>query len=271
MYCGCINYFFCTNTSYTLAVALEAANSTSPWVQQCQKSLNDISTRHSVALSWVLGHSGVRGDEIADEVARVGTGRLFVGLEPTLGVSRQNIRKKIKCWMDIQHLALRRVLISTQTQDRILISGRSPTSKARLFPFNRTQSRVVTGLTGRNYLWRHLYLMGLIDIPSYRRCETHEETAAHVFCECASLVSLRHTYLIFFFLDPEDVKSLSLGVIWNFGKLTGPLRLGHQIMGHKGTVQKAYVHRVRKCLNPFRIIFYSIPSYTCSSLHYRWT
>lgn len=83
----------CTNTSFTLVAALEAAKSTSPWVQQCQKSLNDISTRHSVALSWVLGHSGVRGDEIADEVARVAAVHLFVGLEPALGISKQNIRK----------------------------------------------------------------------------------------------------------------------------------------------------------------------------------
>jgi len=79
-----------------LLVALEAAKSTSRWVQQCQNSLNDISTRHSVTLSWVLGHSGVRGDEITDEVEGVGTVHLYVGLEPALGVSRQNIRKKDK-------------------------------------------------------------------------------------------------------------------------------------------------------------------------------
>jgi hypothetical protein len=119
--CIVVLIIFCTSTSFSLLVAFEAAISTSPWVQQCQKSLNNISTRHSVALSWVLGHSAVRGDEIADDVAREGTGHLFVGLEPTLGVSRQDIRKKTKCWMDNQHLAMWRVSISTQRQARKLI------------------------------------------------------------------------------------------------------------------------------------------------------
>jgi len=34
---------------------------------------------------------------------------------------------------------------------------------------------------------------------------------------------LTHTYLGSFFLDPEDIKSLSLGAIWNFSKATGLL------------------------------------------------
>jgi hypothetical protein len=35
------------------------------------------------------------------------------------------------------------------------------------------------------------------------------------------------------FLDPEDVRSLSLGAIWNFGNGAGLPWLGHQITGHK--------------------------------------
>jgi len=36
------------------------------------------------------------------------------------------------------------------------------------------------------------------------------------FYECQALASLRHVYLGSFFLDPEDIKSLSLGATWNF-------------------------------------------------------
>jgi hypothetical protein len=53
--------------------ALQAVRTTSPLVQQCQKALNNISTRHVVGLYWVPGHAGERGHEIADELARGGS------------------------------------------------------------------------------------------------------------------------------------------------------------------------------------------------------
>jgi hypothetical protein len=92
-------------------------------------------------------------------------------MELALGVSRQDIRKKIKRWMDNQHMAMWGVLTSTQREDRILIFGSSPTDKNGLLSFNRTQSRVLTALlTGHNTLRRHLHLMGLSDSPLCRRC-----------------------------------------------------------------------------------------------------
>jgi len=103
--------------------ALEAAKITSLLVQQCQKALNDILTKHSVGLFWVPGHSRVCGNELDDKLARDGTVCRFVGREPALGISRHNIRKKIKCWMDNQHIAMWRGLISSQGQALKLISG----------------------------------------------------------------------------------------------------------------------------------------------------
>jgi len=38
-----------------------------------------------------------------------------------------------------------------------------------------------------------------------------------------ALASLRHTYPGPYFLDPEDIRKLSIGVIWNFQKGTGLL------------------------------------------------
>ena len=59
-----------------------------------------------MGLFWVPGHAGVRGNEIADRLARDGSAQWFVGPEPVLGVSRQNIRRKMKSWMEKKHLAL---------------------------------------------------------------------------------------------------------------------------------------------------------------------
>ena len=82
--------------------------------------------------------------------------------------------------------------------------------------FNRIQSRVVTGfLTGHNTLRRHLYLLGLLDSPLCRKCGVGKETSDHILCECKALASLRHVYLGSFFLEPENIRSLGLGAIWN--------------------------------------------------------
>jgi len=85
-----------------------------------------------------------------------------------------------------------------------------------------TQSKVATGLLGEhNTMRRHLYLMGLNNIPLCRRCGAEKETSAHVLSECEVLASLRPAHLGSFFLDPEDVRSLSLGAIWNLSKKPG--------------------------------------------------
>jgi ribonuclease HI len=68
---------------------------TSQLVQQCQLALNDISTRHAVGLYWVSGHTGVQANEIADELTG-GSALKFFGPEPALGVSMQDIRRRIR-------------------------------------------------------------------------------------------------------------------------------------------------------------------------------
>jgi hypothetical protein len=203
--------------------AIQAVRITSPLVQQCQRALNGISTRHAAGLYWIPGHAGVRGNEIADEFARGGSGWRFFGPEPVLGVSRQVIQRRLGRWLINQHWARWRGLGNTQRQTPDLISGPILGAKAKFLSFNRTQSRAVNGLlTGYNTLRRHLHLLGLADSPLCRKCGVKEETSAHILCECEALASLRHMHLgSFFFLKPEDIKSINLGAIWSFSKVTG--------------------------------------------------
>jgi ribonuclease HI len=77
-----------------------------PLIRRCQKALNDIATQLAVGLYWVPGHAGVRGNEIADRLTRSGSVQRFVEPESLLGVSRQNIRRNIKSWMEKQYLVL---------------------------------------------------------------------------------------------------------------------------------------------------------------------
>jgi len=61
-----------------------------------------------------------------------------------------------------------------------------------------------------------------------------EETSAHILCDCEVLASLTHMHLGSFFLELEDIKSISLGAIWNFSKATGLL---WSDLGHKGPIK----------------------------------
>jgi hypothetical protein len=63
--------------------------------------------------------------------------------------------------------------------------------------------------------------MGLSDSPPCRRYGAEDETSARFLCECEALASLRLAYLGSFFLEPEGIKSVSLGAIWNLSKATG--------------------------------------------------
>ena len=69
----------------------------------------------------------------------------------------------------------------------------------------------------------YICIMGLSNNPMCGRCDTEEETSVHILCECVALASLRRTHLGSFFLDPEDIRVLGMGAIWNFAKGTGLL------------------------------------------------
>jgi len=125
--------------------------------------------------------------------------------------------------------------ISTQRQDLKLIAGRRPAAKTRLLSFNRTQSRVVTGLrTGQNTLRKHLHYTALTDSPLCRRCGAEGETSSNVLCECEGLDSLRHTYLGSFSCTR---KMLTVGIIWNFSERRGLPRLGIRLWATKCQAQ----------------------------------
>jgi hypothetical protein len=184
------------------------------------------------AVQYTFQYAVVRGNEITHELARYGSVLKFDRPEAALGVSsRQDIQRRIKRWLVNQHWIWWWGLGDTQIQARELISGTYLGAKVRFLSFNRTQSRAVTGLlTGHNTLRRHLHLMGLSDSPLCRRCGVEDETSAHTIREFETLASLRHAYLGSFILEPEDIKCISLGAIWNFSKATGLPQIG---AGHK--------------------------------------
>ena len=123
--------------------ALKAVRKTFSLVLQCQRALNDIPTRYAVGLFWVPGRAELRGNEIADGLARDGSVMGFLGPEPAVGVSRREIQKRLSRWLFNQQWARWRGFGDTPRQAQEFISGPSLGAKEKFLSFNRTQDRAV--------------------------------------------------------------------------------------------------------------------------------
>jgi len=145
------------------------------------------------------------------EVTKEGMVHQFVGLELALFVSRQNIKEMT----GNQYTTMWQCLTNTQRQAREVISDARHAAKNRLLSFIGMQSRVVTGiLTGCNTMRRRFYIMGVIDSPLCWRCGAEEETSAHILNE-RNCGDARPYLSGLLFLDPDDVRSLSMRVFRN--------------------------------------------------------
>ncbi|KAJ8914109.1 hypothetical protein NQ315_014306 [Exocentrus adspersus] len=76
---------------------------TSRLLRECWKELSDLARHNRVVLLWVPGHSGIKGNEKADELARKGLLASYISPEPVVGVSKTMVRSQVKEWVNAQH------------------------------------------------------------------------------------------------------------------------------------------------------------------------
>jgi len=66
--------------------ALSNPKITSPLVWDCIVALQQLSSHNAIKLFWVPGHSGIYGNEQADQLAKAASFKSYVGREPVLPV-----------------------------------------------------------------------------------------------------------------------------------------------------------------------------------------
>jgi len=137
----------------TVFKALHKPRVTSKLTRECIKELNELATNRTVWLTWVPlpGHSGIPGNERADELARQASSQSLVGPEPVLPVSHTVIKTAIRDWVYKQNDKRWRGL-TTCRQAKEMISGRCRRRERDLLALPRQILRLVVGvLTGHTH------------------------------------------------------------------------------------------------------------------------
>ena len=196
--------------------ALDAVCVRSSLIDECYGVLNRLGEANTVVLQWVRGHAGTAGNDLADELAKAGAAKNFMGPEPAVGISPQLVKTEIHKIAQQKHVSLWRQLLSCQQAKEFGIEPDIKRAKALLrLPRPRIRA-AVSLLTGHGGFNKHLFRMGLCGTSTCPSCRQEEDTACHLLCRCEALHYQRLWTLGQSYLEPADVGTVSLDCLLSF-------------------------------------------------------
>lgn len=202
--------------------ALDQPKVTSRLVWNCLEVLEELAQLNSLVLRWVPAHSEIEGNEVADDLAKLGLQDPFYGPEPAFGISSKSAKFQIQTRVRVDHERVWK--FKRAGMSRLFIKGPSQASTEGLLQLSRNQLRAVAGiLTGHWHLNRHLTTIGVRNNATCERCLEDDETSLHVLCQCAALATLRQKYFGNGNPEPKDIMETSLNRLLNYLSESGCL------------------------------------------------
>lgn len=165
--------------------------SSSKLVSECKLKLNSVAKRNRLTLMWVPGHCGVDGNELADELANLGSATKPLGPEPILGISSATLIHWINDYVNNVHTRRWTELSSCKTARRFV---KQPSREIATFllKLKRKDLRSMLGvITGHTTCGQHMTTLGVITDPTCQFCLEEDDTIEHYLCNCPAFARIR--------------------------------------------------------------------------------
>ncbi|KAJ8912276.1 hypothetical protein NQ315_016774 [Exocentrus adspersus] len=194
--------FICSDSQAALR-AISSPRTRSKLVQECGDALESLARQKEVGLVWVPEHMGIPGNERADQLARLGSGKPPQGPEPILGISRGSINGALSRW------AYRRLGMSW-----------------RMNTGCRQAHNFLDGPDMSKTVW--LLNLGRRALNQMVECGEGEDAPIHLLGHCITFGRLRHKVFGTGELQGEEMGSLPWTKILTFIRASGRLEEGNR-------------------------------------------
>ena len=193
---------------------------TSKIILECKQLLNCLARNNKVRLNWIPGHSGHRGNSIADNLAKLGVKQKTSGPEPIIPISIATRKDELKIWAKKEHQTYWRNL-TTCRQSKNMMPDTGNNIWKQIRDMSKSDIRIVAQMmTGHSTLQKHLCNMKIEEDPTCEQCLEDIEDLEHYLTDCPAFATIRQQTLGAAFLKLEDMKNLNIKNILKFVKRT---------------------------------------------------
>lgn len=196
--------------------ALINPKTTSRLVKSCKLKINHLALGNQLTITWVPGHEGIEGNEIADRLAKEATKEPLTNHTDPVGVNITTCKQEIRDWLNLE--AEKRWRYSPGlSHTKTFLQRPSEAKSKEILGLDRDQVKTtVEALTGHCSLKKHQYRMGIVSHPDCRKCGAAEETPLHILCKCDALTLIRIRFYGEPFIEPELIMKKPLSNIHSF-------------------------------------------------------